>query len=512
MGWLSKIFKRSSNHKVSNGQYDCSYGTHTIDNNPSTSWSSLSETGDMNRAIKFSLSEEDPNGKDVTGREPRYKDDELLVRDLGERLNVESRPESWSGSENVNEYGFGYGYGYGYGYDNLYQPITFPYSTGFRFCAACNMKIGTGRFLSCLNDVWHPECFRCCACNQPISDHEITTTSYSPTIYNILEKFGDVIVKPKMDVLKNLFPCLGAIHTIKLATRRLIIRNVISANTFIPTNADGFIEYKAHPFWSQKYCPIHERDKTPRCCSCERMKPWDKNFGTLADGRNLCLECQDSAIMGTNESQPLLIDIQEFFKGLGMEVAQKLPLVLVEKQALNKAMSGERHEPETRGVCLSEEHTVPSRRPRTGAGNRVRTELQYEVKVTAILILYGLPRLLTGTILAHEMMHAWFRLNDDFRNLGQEVEEGMCQVIACMWLESQIKSMSDGNNASNSPGWKKPTRSPFEDKLGGFYKNQIETDTSKVYGDGFRAGRLAVAKFGLRRTLVHIRETQNFPY
>ncbi|KAG2278054.1 hypothetical protein Bca52824_060609 [Brassica carinata] len=31
--------------------------------------------------------------------------------------------------------------------------------------------------------------------------------------------------------------------------------------------------------------------------------------------------------------------------------------------------------------------------------------------VTAILILYGLPRLLTGSIMAHEMMHAYLRLN-----------------------------------------------------------------------------------------------------
>lgn len=33
-----------------------------------------------------------------------------------------------------------------------------------------------------------------------------------------------------------------------------------------------------------------------------------------------------------------------------------------------------------------------------------------ECSVTAILILYGLPRLLTGYILAHEMMHAYLRL------------------------------------------------------------------------------------------------------
>ena len=40
----------------------------------------------------------------------------------------------------------------------------------------------------------------------------------------------------------------------------------------IPPNSAGLIEYRAHPFWLQKYCPSHERDGTPRCCSCQRME------------------------------------------------------------------------------------------------------------------------------------------------------------------------------------------------------------------------------------------------
>ena len=43
----------------------------------------------------------------------------------------------------------------------------------FRICAGCNAEIGHGRFLSCMGAVWHPECFRCRACNQPISDYEV---------------------------------------------------------------------------------------------------------------------------------------------------------------------------------------------------------------------------------------------------------------------------------------------------------------------------------------------------
>lgn len=121
-------------------------------------------------------------------------------------------------------------------------------------------------------------------------------------------------------------------------------------------------------------------------------------FLSLDDGRKLCLECLDSAIMDTNECQPLYLEIQEFYEGLNMKLEQQVPLLLVERQALNEAMEGEKHVkayktlhstfsfyffpfcfysypslffcffffnygknhhmPETRGLCLSEEHTV----------------------------------------------------------------------------------------------------------------------------------------------------------
>uniref|UniRef100_A0A2N9FS80 LIM zinc-binding domain-containing protein n=1 Tax=Fagus sylvatica TaxID=28930 RepID=A0A2N9FS80_FAGSY len=42
-----------------------------------------------------------------------------------------------------------------------------------RICAGCNTEIFNGRYLSCMDAVWHPECFRCQACNLPINDHEV---------------------------------------------------------------------------------------------------------------------------------------------------------------------------------------------------------------------------------------------------------------------------------------------------------------------------------------------------
>lgn len=62
----------------------------------------------------------------------------------------------------------------------------------------------------------------------------------------------------------------------------------------------------------------------------------------LDDGRKLCLECLDSAVMDTKECQPLYLEIQKFYEGLNMKVEQKVPLLLVERQALNGAMEGEK--------------------------------------------------------------------------------------------------------------------------------------------------------------------------
>eukprot|EP01018_Ginkgo_biloba_P034454 Gb_39736 [translate_table: standard] len=106
-----------------------------------------------------------------------------------------------------------------------------------------------------------------------------------------------------------------------------------------------------------------------------------------------------------------------------------------------------------------------------------------------------------------------------FRSLSPEVEEGICQVLSHMWLESEVLAGSNNNvpssssssEASSSSSSKKAGRSQFEKKLGEFFMHQIAMDSSTAYGEGFRAGNLAMVKYGLRSTLDHIRLTGNFP-
>lgn len=488
MGWLTKIFKGSS-HKVSEEHYPC-------DHEDETTWeaarasvgSSDFDREEIDRAIALSIAEEDEKGKKVIDNDSHLEEDEQLAKALQESLNVESPPRS-----PPRQFG------------SFFAPFPFLDPSRYRICAGCNNQIGHGKYLSCMGGVWHPDCFRCQSCDRPISELEYSLLDNRPYHKGCFMELHH----PKCDVCNN----------------------------FIPMNAGGLIEYRAHPFWPQKYCPSHEHDGTPRCCSCEKMEPVDARYLHLEDGRKLCLECLDSSIMDTHECQPLYLEIQDFYEGLNMKVEQQVPLLLVERQALNEAMEeekkGHHRVSETRGLCLSEEQiiTMVSRRPRIG-GYRILdlfTEpyrLVRRSEVTAILVLYGLPRLLTGSILAHEMMHAWLRLKG-YPTLDPKVEEGICQVLAHMWLDSEIAGGSSSNVASTSssspssssssssnstpPSSKKGQRSQFERKLGEFFKHQIETSSSPVYGDGFREGNEAVEKYDLKSILDHIRLTGCFP-
>ena len=74
----------------------------------------------------------------------------------------------------------------------------------------------------------------------------------------------------------------------------------------IPMQADGHLEYFVSSFWKQKYCKKHSSDGTPRCCSCNRLKPQKQQWLALSVGRRvLCHECSCTAVRSTSEAQPL---------------------------------------------------------------------------------------------------------------------------------------------------------------------------------------------------------------
>uniref|UniRef100_A0A1J3D463 Protein DA1-related 3 n=1 Tax=Noccaea caerulescens TaxID=107243 RepID=A0A1J3D463_NOCCA len=338
-------------------------------------------------------------------------------------------------------------------------------------CNGCKSEIKDGSSVNAFGDLWHPECVCCLHCHQPVAMDEISRRG----------KFH----RPCYKEHRNCYVCKKK----------------------FPSTEKGRA-YKEHQFWKEKYCPCHEDDGTAKCCSCERLEPRGTNYVMLGDDRWLCLQCMGSSVlMDTYECHSLHLEIREFLEGLFLKVDKEFPLLLVEKQALNKAEEEEKidhhHAVVTRGLCLSEEQIVTSvkKGPKMGSNNRLVdmvTETQTVstgCEVTAILIIYGLPRLLTGSILAHEMMHAWLRLNG-YRELKLELEEGLCQVLALRWLESQTFSSTDAAAASSSSSSRIPPAattskksddwSDYEKKLLEFCMYQIKEDDSPVYGLGFK--------------------------
>ncbi|KAL2348461.1 hypothetical protein Fmac_002461 [Flemingia macrophylla] len=395
----------------------------------------------------------------------QLEEDEQLARAIQESLSLDSLPR--------------------YGNDSSFLSMPHLFPPGYRICAGCKTEIGQGRFLSCMGAVWHPECFCCNACHLPITDYEFSMSSnrpYHKSCYreknhprcDVCKKYVSI----NFDGLKHLLYDIHISQLIQLAS--LSIELILSGikSTALHTSLMVLLVVVAVKEWRSiilapktfhptinnyelltdpSFCPS---SPSPFLLSFQSVQPRDTKYLLLDDGRKLCLECLDSSIMDTHECQPLYLEIQEFYEGLHMKLEQQIPMLLVERQALNEAMEGEKNA----SVNIL-------RRPRIGAGYRavdMITEpyrLTRRCEVTAILVLYGLPRLLTGSILAHEMMHAWLRLKG-YPNLSPEVEEGICQ---------------------------------------------IESDTSSAYGDGFRLGNQAMLIYGIKRTLDHIHMTGSFP-
>jgi hypothetical protein len=359
----------------------------------------------------------------------------------------------------------------------------------------------SARYITALGANWHPQCFTCAApdCRRPLEGS-----------FSIGEHDGA--------------PRHATCHKISFHPRC----NVCAG--YLPEEGGGRrIVWSVTPFWNEKSCPRHQEDGTAHCTSCQRLEPRGAGWARLSDGRALCLPCLGTAIADTTAAQPLYDDVLAFFASLGIPLPARPPLALVDAGALNaravgagRGGGGGGAAPEgavfhTRGLCLTE-YSTPVRTVVRGpagllgglfgaAAGAETHEVSYgptSCAVTAILVLFGLPRLLTGAILAHECMHASLRLAG-FAGLAPQVEEGLCQLAALLWLEAQ-----DPGAAHQQPGADAEARA-FLARLHSFLGQQIRTDTSVIYGDGFRMAHDAFQHLGLRRTLEAVRATGALP-
>ncbi len=81
--------------------------------------------------------------------------------------------------------------------------------------------------------------------------------------------------------------------------------------------------------------------------------------------------------------------------------------------------------------------------------------------------------------------------------------------MAHIWLTGELENMRSKKSVFSLASKRSQDHDAIQARLGEFYLHQIETDSSPVYGEGFRKGYAAVRQFGLARTLEHLRHTRD---
>ena len=379
---------------------------------------------------------------------------------------------------------------------------------------------------------WHRGCFTCGACGGAIGGG----TSFAT---------------------RDGAPFHRSCYREKFAPRCGVCDEFIGSSTGGTNEVGGTsVRFMTHPYWGTVFCPEHEFDGTRRCADgCDRMEarggkgvatggygshassrgnPNPPNlkggeFAELPDGRAMCLECASTAVIDADhDGAPLYDDVCVFFSKRDLPLSpERPPLHLVSQDTLNDADDKEGwhrgRTARTRGLCLSEEHVVyrgedggfrgwvlPAGVQGAGGG---AVEWGHGGQRCG-----GAVRATRGVRRGHlgARVHARVHLHGGrVPRLRPKVEEGLCQLMALLWVEHVAArgDRDDGRGGGNKDkvrsggGWEEHNLAA----MAGFVANQIRTDPTEVYGDGLRDALAAYQKHGLGAVFEHVRRTGELP-
>lgn len=448
---------------------------------------------DLDYAIALSLSDADHVKSDGVVRENHRsciygKDDEDFALAFQLALEEESPPNpSTNAMTRRSE-------------DTRISDGKFPFQAQFtksleslsRRCAVCK-KSCQFKYITALNKQFHEECFCCNACNLRINGQFVQKNDLF-----FHTNCAEELFTPKCSL------CCDAIHG----------------------------KYYKHPFFADElYCVGHE-SVVKSCFACNRKEPLPKSrkegFAELPDGRSICSDCVTTCILDSEEARPLYLEAVNFIeKELKIPIPpgmRDVPILAVDLPSLNENMqkgSGKSNHNTaiTRGLTLSTRgeirHMSPGAitwNPLTGEFITLRSNNLHRIDeirdVTAVLVLCGLPRDLTASILAHEAFHVWIKLSKHMPySLPPKVEEGMCQLLSSKYL-LYLESSSQRNHFGREIDSETKAKNS---QLRNYFQFTIETDPSPVYGDGFREAAEACQVLSFDIVLEYIRDNQMFP-
>lgn len=250
-------------------------------------------------------------------------------------------------------------------------------------CQGCGGVI-QGAFLSALGGAWHPACFVCVHCGQPIADK------------HFLKEQGR--------------PCHIPCHHARSSPPCAICQG--------PIRTPGFVT----DAWGNIFCESHPHT-LPTCFGCGRLicDPITHGGVRYADGRHVCTLCRRGAVDDLSQAAPLLNQARAFLESAGLEFSAIPPVRLTSLPALlpgSGLMAGLQVAGMTRCRVVSRNGQVVGR------------------ELEGIQILYGLPREQFCSVAVHEHLHAWFCLAGA-GPLPALAEEGVCVLAEHAWLQGR---------------------------------------------------------------------------
>ena len=358
-------------------------------------------------------------------------------------------------------------------------------------CNGCQQTI-TGKYIQALRAAWHPDCFRCAHCGEPIAETGFMAKNgkpYHPACYR--ERFSLRCHACKQPIEGKYLRVLGKIwhpeHFTCAHCGKILEDKYFSRHGKPYCEKDFLLLFREkcalcgaplgerylEDLSGNHYCAAHEND--PRCSNCNRfIGTQAAGQGiTYADGRLTCSDCHAHAILEVSDAYSLIKDVKKVLRGYDFHFQEKPPLKL---HLLGTA--------ELQAISRRRRNHEPSGVTQTHIENVFGVETHREV--TGVFMLYGLSPEHLGSVLAHELGHVWLFTNR-YPDLPNVLEEGLCELLAAYWLEQQAGDLAR------------------------MRLRMLEKNPSRIYGTGYRKVRKAVERNSLPYVLDYLKRYARLP-
>jgi hypothetical protein len=224
-------------------------------------------------------------------------------------------------------------------------------------------------------------------------------------------------------------------------------------------------------YWGNVYHKSH-KDTIPICDFCGRFISEKITGGgsRYPDGRYICNLCKPTAIFDLDEAKKIFDKVKLHLASEDIRIeADNISLHLVDKNRI-KEMSGK-----------SSEHQQGFTRYRY-----TKIDNQQVIEEFDIYILTGMPEMHFISVAAHELMHVWQHQNAPGDN-DRAFCEGSCNFASFLVLRHYAGEMSD------------------------YLIDNLNRNTDKIYGDGFRRVKKMAEDHGIDYWLRHLKSHRDFP-